>query len=225
MEVDKRLLDLTNEFLEKFFEMANVVDGKTRQKDNDSFVFHFTLSDALIQSDHYQNDKEHNDSYGAYLCMSALSTNLAQAELEHRTKNFFPKILTIINNPEKCISDRSLVQIISDTIESKEFAESNWIGNKFVGFENVTREYRKVKLNIWNTTNSMNLILDVVFSPKRYDVIDEILVYYPTNPTGLILIKSNSKTEIRDIRAIRDVNGLFSAVNTIMFSIEYPEEM
>jgi hypothetical protein len=89
MEVSKNLLDLTNKFLEDFFEACakeeeKQENPKLRMKRDDGFSFHFTLADAIAQSNYPRYEEEHTILMG----MSSFDDSIAKAMFNNRIQGF-----------------------------------------------------------------------------------------------------------------------------------------
>jgi hypothetical protein len=239
MKVSPKLLELTNKFISDFLETANEIEKKEslnpdKHKRFDSYHFNYTLADAITQTEHYVNNKNNNDDYGAILPMSSISSRLMENELNFRTKDLDSKIQILVDNYSKSTCDRSIIKLISDDILTKEFTsfDFNIIDDEMDAFNilKVNKDYRKVVLNLYNTTNLMNLELVVEFTPKgelyKMKVYSkkELIFSRKCNQYYENELIGEGESKIENITFIRDINGLFSAINNILFSIENPND-
>lgn len=213
--VKPELQDLTNKFLEDFFVLYAKLDGRKR---DDSFVFHYILPDALIGSEFYINDRSNNDDYGVFLTMSSISITLAVKEMEFKSKLLIPKLLFLIDYWQENDTDRSLISLISDKLENAEFDTFDWtkpdMSDLKIGKEK--KDFRRVIFKLHNTTNYMDLKVTLDFDPDSKKV-KEVRVL---NAKGLFFTHTERETKITEYDSIKDVNGLFSALNNVIISIE-----
>lgn len=89
MKVNQNLLDLTNKFLQDFFEACakdeeKEKNPKLRMKRDDGYSFHFTLADAIAQSNYPRYEEEHTILMG----MSSFDDSIAKAMFNNRIQGF-----------------------------------------------------------------------------------------------------------------------------------------
>lgn len=85
MKVSPELLDLTNKFLKEFFALSAKRDGNL----DDSFNFHYTLPDAIAQS----NYPRFEEQYTILMGMSSFDDSIAKAFFNNNIQGFTEIIL------------------------------------------------------------------------------------------------------------------------------------
>jgi hypothetical protein len=85
MKVSPELLELTNKFLKEFFALSAERDGNL----DDSFNFHYTLPDAIAQSDYPRYKEQHTILMG----MSSFDDSIAKAFFNNNIQGFTEIIL------------------------------------------------------------------------------------------------------------------------------------
>jgi hypothetical protein len=86
MEVSKRLLDLTNKFLEEFLEACTAEDEGTKR--DDLYHFNFTLADAIAQSNYPRYEEVGTILMG----MSRFDDSIAKAFFNNNIQGFVKSI-------------------------------------------------------------------------------------------------------------------------------------
>lgn len=114
MKVKQNLVDLTNKFLNDFFELckSNDIDSN---RDDKLFYFNFTLADAIAQSDYPRYEEIDTLLMG----MSSFDDSIAKAFMNNRCQGFIKQIEKRIENTENDDDYR-----VTD-IKSKEFLKDD----------------------------------------------------------------------------------------------------
>ena len=226
---DKRLQDLTNEFLKQFFELAhqaNIDESKENpklypepKKRNDSFEFNYTLAECLSYSDFAVKQCETRDDYP--LIGSGFQRNIIKHFFNNSIKGIKDDVVFVIDNFKK--QDKNLdyfVKSLKDNTEKKMEKKINvdYILKRSTEPHKMVEEtHRKVSFTIHNSKSGYDGYCEVLFVDGE---IEDINVYDSTKKNLQVSIKHSGEAEIHQFRYTPDINGFFLMIEQVKYGIE-----
>jgi hypothetical protein len=212
----QEILDLTNKFLKKLFDLYHKQD---KGKRNDSYAFHVVLPDALVWSDYAQNvDQRERTLIGSN---ASIEGHLVEAIFKRNLVGITADIIFLIQNftqqPE--FEDWSARHLFTSkkTIEVEEVDVDVILGkvtNRPPVYKQGKEELR-VMFDMVNTKSGKTQRVEVVFHDAEFQ---EVIVKLDRDTT-VLTINNRDEPKIAHMRYIADINGFLHCLDQVLFMI------
>lgn len=221
----QNLIDLTNNFLNEFFEMAAKNEDEERTGRNDSFHFNYNLVRVLMETDHVKNNEvgELNPLIGM-----GFPEQILKAFFQHNIQGNRKNILFLLENYEKQepYSDYRARDFkkTSETFTDKGITYRN----SKIGFKDVEKTKDIHSFTMSNSKNDFTAQVKVIFIDNK---LDQTWVYGRTGELVLIIyhkawpldeenFEYTDEPSIQHFKYCADINSYFYVLDNIIYGIK-----
>ena len=220
---DKRLQDMTNEFLTRFLAMAHVLNQEEHPEkeipanSHDGYAFNYDLAECLAYSDFAVKQAQEREDYP--LIGSGFQANVVKGFFANAVLGIKDDAAFIIENFDK--QDENLdyyVRDLYDKTEKKFVTETNiefiihGIGNKT---EQVEHEYRNVSFTIHNAKSGYDGTCKVFYVDGKFKGME---VYGQGGKQ--VVINRNEEPTIEHFKHVADINSFFLMIEQVKYGIQ-----
>jgi len=202
MKVDKKLLDLTNKFLEEFMILASKEDKKR----DDLFHFNFTLPEVIGKS----NYPKYEEQVGCLMGMSSFDDAIAKVFFNQRIQGFIKNIEDRLEVTEQ---EDYLVENIVKNKYQKEVSDFKWgwEDGKMVDFKTEKKniDAEKITFDVSNSRNEFRGKVIIEKELKKIFTSENDFIEEMTTDEVIFFNKSGEKIMTITNKYNKDLTGFF----------------